>query len=312
METNMNKVLAVTAGRKYGNTEILAKEVLMIAQENGAEVNMINLHDHEIKICTGCEACTMKMGKGERPECIYKGKDDMDEIMEQFLQADGIVISIPTFVLQPQGIYKVFIDRWLPYEVALLIQAGVLDEVPERVAVIITVGGSTQNWMSLTLPALQMSMFMQSIKVVDQMMATRSTRPGQVLLYPEFVERARKLGHHLVEAMNTPYDEVKWLGEDGWCPVCHSNLMMLGKPHWDGTSYAIECAMCGAGGSFEVEDGNTRFVVAEDGLKHCRIFTEGRYNHLLEIKETHEHAFENIKTIKSLIERYKKFKLPGV
>jgi hypothetical protein len=112
--------------------------------------------------------------------------------------------------------------------------------------------------------------------------------------------------------MNTPYDEVKWLGEDGWCPVCHSNLMMQGKPHWDGTSYAIECAMCGAGGSFNVEDGNVRFVVAEDGLKHCRIFTEGRFNHLLEITETHQHAFQNIETIKSLGERYKKFKLPGI
>ena len=108
------------------------------------------------------------------------------------------------------------------------------------------------------------------------------------------------------------YDEVKWLGEEGWCPVCHSNLMMEGKPHWDGTSYAIECAMCGAGGSLEVKNGNARFVVAEDGLKHCRIFTEGRYNHLLEITETHEHAFKNIKEIRSLSKRYKEFKLPGI
>ena len=252
----MKKVLAVTAGRKSGNTEILAKEVLMVAEENGAEVNMINLHDYNIKICTGCESCTMKMGKGEKPECIYKGKDDMDRIMEEFLQADGIVISIPSFVLQPQGIYKLFIDRWLPYEVALMIQAGVLDKVPERVSVIITVGGSTQNWMSLTLPALQMSMFMQSIKVVDQMMATRCARPGQVLLFPEIIERAKKLGKNLVQAMNTPYDKVQWLGEESWCPVCHSNLMMQGKPHWDGTSYEIECAMCGAGGSFKA-DGRT-------------------------------------------------------
>jgi multimeric flavodoxin WrbA len=44
------------------------------------------------------------MGKGERPQCIYKGKDDMDRIMDKFLQADGIVISVPSFVLQPHGI----------------------------------------------------------------------------------------------------------------------------------------------------------------------------------------------------------------
>jgi multimeric flavodoxin WrbA len=214
----MKKVLAVTAGRRTGNTEILAKEVLMVAEEHGADVNLINLHDYTIKICTGCESCTMMMGQGKLPKCIYKGKDDMDRIMEKFLAADGIVISIPSFVLQPQGLYKTFIDRWLPYEVALLIQAGVIDKIPERVSVIITVGGSTQNWMSLTLPALQMSMFMQSIKVVDQMMATRCARPGQVLLFPEIIERAKTLGKHLVEAMETPYDQVKWLGEESWCP----------------------------------------------------------------------------------------------
>jgi hypothetical protein len=88
--------------------------------------------------------------------------------------------------------------------------------------------------------------------------------------------------------------------------------MLQGKPHWDGTSYAIECAMCGVGGSFEVEDGNSRFVVAKDGLEHCRIFTEGRYNHLLEITETHKHAFQNIETIRALSERYKEFALPGI
>ena len=308
----MRKVLAVTAGRKSGNCEILAKEVLMVAEEHGAEVNLLNLHDFNIKICTGCESCTMKMGKGELPECIYKGKDDMDRIMDHFLAADGIVISIPSFVLQPQGLYKRFIDRWLPYEVALLIKAGVLEGIPERVSVIITVGASTQNWMTLTLPALQMSMFMQSIKVVDQMMATRCARPGQVLLYPKIIDRAKQMGERLVQAMDTPYDQVTWLGEESWCPVCHSNLMMQGKPHWDGTSFEIECAMCGAGGAFEIKDGKVKFVVAENGLEHCRIFTEGRFNHLHEIIETHKHAFQNIETIKSMSEKYKKYKLAGI
>ena len=113
--------------------------------------------------------------------------------------------------------------------------------------------------------------------------------------------------------MNTPYDQVKWLGEESWCPVCHSNLMIQGKPHWDGLSFEIECAMCGAGGKFEVENGQHKFVVDEKkGLEHCRLFTEGRYNHLMEIVETHKHAFQNIETIKSHGEKYKKYKLPGI
>jgi multimeric flavodoxin WrbA len=306
------KIFGITAGRKMGNTEILLREALGVAQEMGAEVEIANLHDFKIKPCNGCEGCTMKVTRGGRPDCVHKGKDDMDLIMDKFAQADGIIVSVPSFVLQPQGIYKVFIDRWLPYEAALLIQAKLIERAPQRVAGLITAGGSTQNWMSLTLPALQMSMFMQSIKVVDQMMATGVARPAHVVLKPEFLERARKLGENVVRACQTPYDEVKWLGDpdEGWCRVCHSNLLMQGKPHWDGTSFEIECAMCGAGGSLKIENGKAVFVLAEDGLKHCRIFSEGRANHFYEIMETQKQAFANIAKIKAGCEKYRKQNIP--
>lgn len=51
------KILAVNAGRTNGNGEILAKATLMRAEELGAEVKMINLHDYNIKPCSGCESC---------------------------------------------------------------------------------------------------------------------------------------------------------------------------------------------------------------------------------------------------------------
>jgi multimeric flavodoxin WrbA len=307
------KIFGITAGRKMGNTEILLREAFGAAQELGAEVEMVNLHDMNIHPCDGCENCTIKVTKtGRRPSCVHKGKDDMDLIMDKFMAADGIIVSVPSFVLQPQGIYKVFIDRWLPYEAAFLIEAKVIDRPPQRVAALITAGGSTQNWMTLTLPALQMSMFMQSIKVVDQMMATRVARPGHVVLKPELLERARLLGRRVVQAMQTPYDEVKWLGDpnEGWCPVCHSNLLVQGSPHWDGTSYEIECAMCGAGGTLQLGNGKPRFVVAENGMEHCRIFSEGRANHFYEIMETQKQAFENLANIKAGCEKYRNQNVP--
>lgn len=301
------KIFGITAGRKMGNTEVLLREAFMAAEELGAEVEMVNLHDMKILACSGCEACTIKVTRGGAPECVFHGKDDMDLIMEKLFQADGVIVSVPSFVMQPQGIYKVFIDRWLPYEVALLLEAKVIEKPPQRVAGLITAGGSTQNWMSLTLPALQMSMFMQSIKVVDQMMATRVARPGHVVLKPEFLERARQLGRNVVKAIQTPYDDVKWLGDptEGWCQVCHSNLLMQGKPHWDGTSFEVECAMCGAGGSIQIVDGKAVFVVASNGLEHCRIFSEGRTNHFYEIMETQKQAFENMANIKAGCEKYR-------
>ena len=298
------KIFGITAGRKMGNSEILLKEAFMAAEEQGAGVEMVNLHDCTINPCTGCETCTMRMMKGGTPKCIHHGKDDMDLIMDRFLKADGIIVCVPSFILQPQGLYKIFIDRWLPYEIMFLLEAGIIDKEPERVAGLIAVGGSTQSWMSLSLPVLQMSMFVQSIKVVDQMMATRIPRPGQVLLKPELLSRARELGLNVVKSMKMPYNQVKWLGEEGWCPVCHSNLMMQGKPQWDGLTYDIECAVCGAGGSFNIEDGKTRFILADNGTDHCRIFSDKRKNHLQEIKETHAEAFQNKDLIKDRISKY--------
>ena len=50
------KVLGISVGRKMSNTEILVKEALMGAEEGGAEVELIRLHDLNIKPCTGCNA----------------------------------------------------------------------------------------------------------------------------------------------------------------------------------------------------------------------------------------------------------------
>lgn len=305
------KIFGITAGRKMGNSEILLKEAFMAAQEQGAEVEMVNLHDCKILPCTGCESCTMRVMKGLAPQCIHHGKDDMDLIMEHFLKADGIIVCIPTFVIQPQGLYKVFVDRWLPYEIMFLLENGLIDREPERVAGLIAVGGSTRSWMSMAMPALTMSMFVQSIKVVDQMEATQVARPGHVLLKPELISRARQLGLNLAKAMQTPYDQVEYLGdEEGWCPVCHTNLLMPGKPQWNGLAYDIECAVCGAGGSLVPgKDGRPEFVLAENGLDHCRAFSDKRANHLQEIKAVHGEAFKGKDAIKQRIGKYRAYEV---
>lgn len=39
------KILGLSCGRRLSNTEILAKEALMGAEEAGAEVELVHLHD---------------------------------------------------------------------------------------------------------------------------------------------------------------------------------------------------------------------------------------------------------------------------
>jgi multimeric flavodoxin WrbA len=307
------KLFAITAGRKNGNSEIVAKEVLMAAQALGAEIKMINLHDFKIMPCTGCEACTMKMARGGAPECIHKDKDDMEAIMKVVLETDGILVAVPSFMLQPAGIYSVFINRFLPYEVAFLLEARVIEKAPQRVAGVIAVGGSRQTWQAMSLAALHVSMFTQSIKVVDHILVTNSPRPGQVLLHEEILERAQSMGRNLVKAMSTPFADVEWLGEkDGWCPVCHNNLLLKGKERWDGEIYPVECAMCGAGGSIVIDNGEAVFHVDQRSLRTYRLESQTRVDHLHEIQHNFKNFFANKDKVDARIGKYKEFQVPGL
>ncbi len=305
------KIMGISAGRPGGNSEILLKEALMAAEESfHAETLWLNLHDANIHPCTGCEACMMQvMVKHQPPKCVFSGKDDMDTIMAEMASADGVIVSIPSFCLGPQGLWKVFTDRWLPYEWALQKAAGLVDKAPDRVAGLITTGGATLNWQTLSLAGLSVPMFMQSIKVVDMMMATQMARPGHVVLKPQFLEQAHKLGENVARACTLPIAEESYVGEmQGWCPVCHNNLMLKGQPHWNGLSFPYECAMCGAGGDLKQgDDGEIHFVLAENGLEHCRLFTEGRENHMQELGLVHKTFFEHAEEAKPLLKKYQDY-----
>ena len=279
------KVMGVTAGRKDSNSEILLKEALLVCQEMGAEITMINLRDYELLDCTGCTACTMGMSMGKNTGCSLK---DKDKIMKELLDQDAVIFSAPTYALMPSSLYLKFMHRNLAYESAFLTKIGAIAP-RDRVGALIAVGGSSRSWQSLALECMQITTVTNSFKVVDMYMATMVPAPAQVLLHEEKLARAREIGANVMKALNTPPAERKWLGEPdaGWCPNCHSNCLCLGEPQWKGLQYPIECAVCGAGGDLEkTEDGKWKFVIAANGLERDRTTEEGRGVHCDEIADT--------------------------
>jgi len=64
------------------------------------------------------------------------------------------------------------------------------------------------------------------------------------------VSREKLDSYISISTFNTPYGQVRCLGKESRCPASHSNLMIQGKPHWDGLSFEIERAIGGEGGSF--------------------------------------------------------------
>ena len=303
------KVMGITAGRKNSNSEILLKEALLVCQEQGAEVTMINLRDFNLIDCTGCTSCTMGMSLGKNTGCVLAEKDDKDKIMQVMLDQDAVIFSAPTYALMPSSLFLKFMHRNLAYETAFLTKIGAI-KPHDRVGALIAVGGSTRSWQSLSLECMQITTVTNSFKVVDMYMATGVPAPAQVLLFEEKLARAREIGENVMKALNTPPDERKWLGDPdtGWCPNCHSNSLCLGDTQWGGLRYPIECTVCGAGGDLvKTEDGKWKFVIAENGLERDRTTEEGRGVHCDEIADVQGGFFMDPSKRQAVAEKLPKY-----
>lgn len=310
-------VMGVTAGRHNGNSDILLKQALLACQAAGTNVRMINLHDFNIADCTGCTACSEGMARGKRVPCTLKNKDEKDKIMEVLLEQDAVIFSAPTYDLFPSATYLRFAQRNLAYESAFLQAIGAIEK-RDRVAGLISVGGSMDSWQSMALPVMQASTFTNSFYVCDMLLAKRVPSAAQCLLNDELMDRAYKMGENIMACLNTPVAERKWLGDEdeGWCPNCHSSALVQGHVQWDGVYWPIECQVCGAGGDLERDEatGKWKFVIATDGLIRDRTTDEGREHHLHEIGATHGLFYkpENRAIVNEKIVKFKQLQFPGL
>jgi multimeric flavodoxin WrbA len=286
------KLLGLSCGRKMQNSEILLREALMAAEELGAEVSMMRLLDLDIKPCKGCMTCTMSLMSGGPGDCVIK--DDLPFLDDRLLGCDGMILAAPVYVLGPPGLVKVIADRRGPSrDVAWLMEAKKLRETlptppasgpdersfKNRVAAFINVGGaSTPNWLSLGLPLMYLFTFPSNMTVVDQMQMTSMTRFMNPVLNPEALARARKLGRNVAEAMMKTAEEVKWMGEEGTCPVCHSNLLTVTAQN------PVECPICGIAGTLKVEGDKISVVFSEEEKKRSRLYMAGKVEHWVELR----------------------------
>jgi len=101
------RVLGVSGSpRKDGNTEILIKKTLAIFQEEGIETDFLSLADRPIKPCVACRGCFAS----DTIRCVQKDPA-FDGILEQFMQADGILIGSPVYFGSATPQIMTLIDR---------------------------------------------------------------------------------------------------------------------------------------------------------------------------------------------------------
>jgi len=90
--------------RKNGNTEILVRQTLESAGNDGADIEFLRVADMKISPCDACWTCA------ETGQCHIE--DDMQNLYPRLLHADGIVIGSPVHMGHSiSGQAQVFLDR---------------------------------------------------------------------------------------------------------------------------------------------------------------------------------------------------------
>lgn len=106
------KILGISGGTKNGSNDAMVKEALMGAQEMGASIEFIHLLDLNIKPCTGCLQCIAgKNGlmNGGSGKCVIK--DNFAWLEDKYLDADGVIFSMPIFETGLPGFFRSLQDR---------------------------------------------------------------------------------------------------------------------------------------------------------------------------------------------------------
>lgn len=102
------KIMVISSSpHKVSNSEILAKEFIRGAKENGHICEEIKLHNLKYSFCNGCLSCTKAL------KCVQK--DDISkELIEKIRDCDVIVFATPVYYYAISGQLKTFIDRLNP------------------------------------------------------------------------------------------------------------------------------------------------------------------------------------------------------
>lgn len=301
----MRKVLGLGCGRRFGNSELILREALDAARQTaGVAVELLRLQDLTIGGCTGCISCLMNMGRGGAGRCTQHPEDDFGFIENKFYECDALIVALPVYSLGSSGLFKALCDRFGPSHDAAFAelnrkQNGGASDYDQRifkprVGAFISVGGAPMsNWVSLGLPLMHQLTFPMNVQIVDQMQVLRAGPAGHVVMQPDTLARARRLGEAVTANIGKREGETTWHGDgQGICPVCHGDLMVL-----RGAS-TIECAVCGIEGKLNPEGKELKATFAPEEQAKSRLTMAGKRIHFHEIGEVTGEFMRDLPEIK--------------
>jgi len=99
----MRIVGVISSPHEDGSSATLVREALAEARREGAEVSEVCLPKYRIEFCRACDAC-LRTGR-----CPIQ--DDFERVKAELGEADGIILSTPTYGAAPSARLKNLMDR---------------------------------------------------------------------------------------------------------------------------------------------------------------------------------------------------------
>jgi multimeric flavodoxin WrbA len=285
------KILGLNFGRRLYNCDTLMRTALIGAEKKGAETAFIQMSTLTIKPCNSCFACAVNKAKGKENWCVIQ--DDLNFVENELLDADAVIVAAPIYSVGPNGMVKCMTDRMGFRNDRAFCEAAdnkrlaaclpPMDKrlFKDRYAALITVGGAvTPNWVCFGLPGLHLLTFSMQMHIVDQMNVYRISQLGHVAIHEDLMGRAARLGENLTAECGKPFSDDVWYGdEQGVCPVCHNNLLMVGD------TTKVECPVCGISGEISVEEGRLKVDWPVENRLHSREYIGGLEDHRKELED---------------------------
>ena len=279
------KILGLNGSeRKLGNTEILVKEALMGAEEEGAQVEMLRLTDYKVLPCDGLAPCVFGNAR-----CNLQ--DDFNFIVDKIFESDGLVLGTPCYILESTAIIKQLIDR--------AFSVNYRSEARGKPATVI-VPYATRGWTPYAFLQPNMLLLLLGMEVIDRALI-HTQAMNEVVLYNKLLARARGMGREVAKAAKT--GDTSYRGEPGICPICQDRVLRILRD-----DETVECGVCGIRGKIAVEGGKIKVHFDKDGLLNHRFTQENIYRHFTyHIKPSRDY-FTKMKDItKERRERYREY-----
>jgi multimeric flavodoxin WrbA len=279
------KILGMVGSyRKKGNSEILAKEALMGAEEAGAEVELLRMTDHQIEACQGFGLCLF------REEGCHID-DGVKSIWSKIDEADGILLSVPCYFLESTAILKQLIDRaWV------LAHRGTFRGKYASVMV----PYATRGWIPYAM--LQPNIFfgILGLKVIHRA-AFNVQGLGESVHDEEMIGKAHRIGKELACAVKD--QDPTYRSEPGLCPICQDwNIRILKDRK------SVECPTCGIRGILTVKDGAVEVKFDERAMGDYRYDPEVGYNHFTyHIKPSRDYYLRTKEERKARVKQYQEY-----